>query len=157
VRIVVRPAVADEIRLLRRDVLRPGGTLAPSPYDLMAETVHVGAFDGDTVVGCASVFPEPHEDEKQAWRLRGMAVEPSRQGEGIGRLVLEAAIEAAAQAGAPLLWATGRVTAMEFYQRLGWLAVGDVFSYGPADLPHLLILRRLSDPRRTVGDGDFPR
>ena len=69
------------------------GTLAPSPYDLMAETVHIGAFDGEVVVGCASVFPEAHEDEPLAWRLRGMAVDPSRQGQGIGRLVLEAAVE----------------------------------------------------------------
>jgi GNAT superfamily N-acetyltransferase len=155
--IVVRPAAAEQIRLLRRDVLRPGGTLAPSAYDLMAETVQIGAFDGDVVVGCASIFPEAYEGEPMAWRLRGMAVDPSRQGEGIGRLVLEAAVEAAEQAGAPMLWATGRVAAMEFYQRLGWQAVGDVFSYGPADLPHLLIVRRLSDPRRTVSSGDFPR
>jgi predicted N-acetyltransferase YhbS len=146
----VRRADAAEIRLLRRDVLRPGGTLDPSQYDLMPAAIHIGAFDGETVIGCASVFPEPHESDPLAWRLRGMAVDPSRQGEGIGRLVLEASVAAATEAGAPLLWATGRVSAMAFYQRLGWQAVGDVFSYGPADLPHLLILLSLSGPRRTV-------
>jgi predicted N-acetyltransferase YhbS len=153
----VRRAAAAEIRLLRRDVLRPGGTLDPSPYDRMDATIHIGAFDGGTVIGCASVFPEPCDADPLAWRLRGMAVDPSRQGEGIGRLVLEATVAAAAQAGAPLLWATGRVSAMSFYQRLGWEAVGDVFSYGPADLPHRLLLLPLSGPRRTVDASDFPR
>jgi GNAT superfamily N-acetyltransferase len=143
--VVVRRARSEEIRELRLSVLRPDAERVPSSYDLDAATVHVGAFDGDVVVGCASVFPDPFEAEPRAWRLRGMAVEPSRQGEGIGRLVLDAAIEAARDAGAPMIWANGRVTAMAFYQRLGWQASGEVFSYGPADLPHLLIVRRLSD------------
>jgi hypothetical protein len=57
--------------------------------------------------------------------------------------VLDAATRAAAAAGAPLIWANGRVTAMAFYKRLGWEAVGNVFTSGPADLPHLMIQRSL--------------
>jgi GNAT superfamily N-acetyltransferase len=148
--LVVREATADEVRPLRLGVLRPHAPVVPAAYDLEPDTVHIGAFDGTTVVGCATVFPEPfvHDDpptdDPKAWRLRGMAVAPDRQGQGIGRLVLEAATAAAAQRGAPLLWANGRVTAMSFYQRLGWEAVGEVFSYGPANLAHLVIVRRLA-------------
>jgi GNAT superfamily N-acetyltransferase len=78
-----------------------------------------------------------------------MAVDPAYQGKGIGRLVLDAATAAAEAAGAPIIWANGRVTAMAFYQRLGWEAVGEVFSYGPAELAHLVIVRSLagSGPR----------
>jgi GNAT superfamily N-acetyltransferase len=141
--IEVRVASADEIRELRLAVLRPNAERVPSAYDLMPETVHIGAFDGERVVGCASVFPDPYVDEPNAWRLRGMAVDPAYQGQGIGRLVLDAATAAAEQAGAPSIWANGRVSAMAFYQRLGWDAVGDVFDYGPASLPHLTIIRPL--------------
>jgi predicted N-acetyltransferase YhbS len=150
VSIVVRPAKADEIRPLRRDVLRPGGTLEPPPYDLLPATRHVGAFDGEQVVGCATVFPEPYDDQPLAWQLRGMAVDPARQGEGIGGLVLVAAVDLAVAGGAALLWARGRVSALSFYSRHGWEPVGEVYHYGPAQIEHRTILRRLSDPRRTV-------
>jgi GNAT superfamily N-acetyltransferase len=143
--IEVRRATADEVRTLRRDVLRPGGSLAPTAYDLDPATVNIGAFDGDRVLGCATVFPEPYEGEPLAWRLRGMAVDPACQGRGVGRLVLDAATEAVEQVGVPLIWANARMTAMPFYQRLGWVAVGEVFSYGPADIPHRVILRRFAD------------
>jgi GNAT superfamily N-acetyltransferase len=143
VSIEVRRATADEVRTLRRDVLRPGGSLAPTPYDLDPATVNIGAFEGDRVIGCATVFPDPYEGEPLAWRLRGMAVDPACQGHGVGRLVLDAATAAVEQAGAPLIWANGRMTAMAFYERLGWVAVGEEFSYGPADIPHRVILRRL--------------
>jgi predicted N-acetyltransferase YhbS len=141
--IEVRRAAAEEVRPLRLAVLRPDAPMVPSAYDLESTTVHIGAFDGETVVGCATVFPEASDEEPLAWRLRGMAVDPAYQGQGIGGRVLDAATHAAAAAGAPLIWANGRVTAMAFYQRLGWEAVGNVFIYGPADLPHLMIQRSL--------------
>jgi GNAT superfamily N-acetyltransferase len=146
VTVVVRRAIAAEVRPLRLGVLRPQAPLVASDYDLDPATVHIGAFDDEAVVGCATVYPQPYDGEPaepSAWRLRGMAVDPGYQGRGIGRLVLDAATIAAEQAGAPLLWANGRVSAMAFYQQLGWEAVGDVFEHGPAGLPHRVILRRL--------------
>jgi GNAT superfamily N-acetyltransferase len=133
---------AEEIRPLRRDVLRPGGTLEPTAYDLDPVAIHIGAFDDGVVVGCASLYPEAYRAQGDAWRLRGMAVQPARQGRGIGASVLLSGTAAALEAGAPLIWATARVTAMSFYLRLGWQSVGDEFEYGPARLPHLLILWR---------------
>jgi predicted N-acetyltransferase YhbS len=155
--IVVRHATDEEVRPLRLGVLRPQAELVPAAYDLDPATVHIAAFDGERVVGCASLYPDPYDDQPEAWRLRGMAVDPTYQGQGIGRRVLEAGTIAAAAAGAPMIWANGRVSALGFYELLGWAAVGDVFSYGPAGLPHLVIVRRLSDPARTVGNGAFPR
>jgi GNAT superfamily N-acetyltransferase len=144
VTILVRRASADEIRELRLAVLRPDAVRVPSAYDLDPATVHIGAFDGDLAVGCATVFPDPYEDQLTAWRLRGMAVDPEYQGQGIGRMVLEAATDVAAEAAAPLLWANGRVSALSFYQSLGWEPIGAVFDYGPASLPHRVILHWLS-------------
>jgi GNAT superfamily N-acetyltransferase len=141
--IEVRRARDDEVRALRLGVLRPTAPLGPAAYDLLPTTVHIGAFDNDVVVGCASVFPEAYGDERAAWRLRGMAVDPSYQGQGIGRLVLDAVHDVASAAGAPLLWANGRTSALGFYQRMGWTAVGEEFTYGPADLPHFVIVRSL--------------
>jgi GNAT superfamily N-acetyltransferase len=143
VSIEVRPASADEVRRLRRDVLRPNGTLDPPPYDLEPATMHVAALDGGAVVGCATVFPQPYADEPRAWQMRGMAVDPAYQGRGIGRLVLEAATDVVRATQAPLIWANGRISAMSFYQGLGWESVGEIFEYGPASLPHLVVIRAL--------------
>jgi GNAT superfamily N-acetyltransferase len=138
----VRRATADEVRPLRLGVLRPNAPLVPAAYDELPDTVHVAALDDGQVVGCATVFPEPYGDEPTAWRLRGMAVDPAYQGTGVGRLVLAEAVAAAREAGARLLWANGRTSALGFYQKQGWEPVGEEFSYGPADLPHFVMVYR---------------
>lgn len=142
--IEVRRATADEVRPLRLGVLRPNAPLVPAAYDLEPETLHLAAFDGDAVVGCVTVFPNAYDGTADAWQLRGMAVAPAYQGQGIGRLVLDAAVDAVMATGAPLIWANGRVSALGFYQRHGWRAVGEEFTYGPAKLPHYVILRDLA-------------
>jgi GNAT superfamily N-acetyltransferase len=124
-------------------VLRPSAPLVPSAYDADPATVHIGAFVDGVAVGCASVFPAAYDDEPAAWRLRGMAVSPDYQGKGVGRQVLEAAIAVAAAAGAPLIWANARTSALGFYQLLGWRPVGEEFTYGPAGLPHYVMVRQL--------------
>lgn len=141
--IEVRRATVDEVRHLRKAVLRPNSPAGPVAYDLEPTTVHIAAVDAGAVVGCATVFPDPYLDEPRAWRLRGMAVTPDRQGQGIGRAVLEAATAVAVAADAPLLWANGRVSAIDFYESLGWQPIGPVFSYGPDSIDHRVILRPL--------------
>jgi GNAT superfamily N-acetyltransferase len=138
--VVVRRSTAEEVRPLRSLVLRGHPAAAVPAYDEDPVTVHVGAYAGDLVVGCASVFPEAYEDEPAAWHLRGMAVDPAWQGEGVGRLVLTGVVAEARSAGAPLLWANGRVQALGFYERLGWQVVGEQFIHGESRLPHKLIL-----------------
>src|SRR5690348_13913488 len=116
--LVVRRAAVTEIFPLRHAVLRPGRPVTYSVYSQDEGAVHVGAWDDDMLVGCATVFPQawpgPAGDhvapdapvaEAAAWRLRGMAVDPSRQGGGVGHAVLAEAVAAARSAAAPLLWA----------------------------------------------------
>ena len=141
--IVVRPAATEEVLELRMAVLRPGFPVVAADYDAFPGTRHVAAIADDVVVGCATVFPSPYRDADDAWQLRGMAVAPDRQGEHIGAVVLEGAIELAQAAGAPLVWANARTTALGFYERLGFEPVGDVFTYGALDLPHKVIVRAL--------------
>ena len=138
--VVVRVADAAEVRPLRMSVLRPGQPVVASDYDELPETRHVAALAGDVVVACASVFPSPHADAHAAWQLRGMAVAVDRQGTGLGARVLESAIDLARSAGAGVLWANARVSALGFYERLGFGVVGEEFTYGPLELPHKVIV-----------------
>jgi GNAT superfamily N-acetyltransferase len=140
VTLVVRRATAAEIRPLRQAVLRPGQPVADSVYPQDDVAVHVGGWDDGELVACATLFADPWPDEPRAWRLRGMAVEPSRQGTGIGRLVLAEGVEAAWASGAPLLWANARTSALGFYVRLGWRPVGGEFVPADSGLPHVAIV-----------------
>jgi GNAT superfamily N-acetyltransferase len=142
VSLVVRRARVDEIFPLRHAVLRPGRPVTYSVYSEDEAAVHLGAWDDDELVGCATVFPDPWPGpppEPAAWRLRGMAVDPSRQGQGLGGRVLAAAVDAASAAGAPLLWANGRSSALRFYERHGWKVAGEEFVTGDTGLPHFPI------------------
>ena len=146
----IREATVEEILPLRKAVLRPMEPVAPSPYDGAANVHHFAAFDDGVAVGCATVFPSEYDGLpvgsaaiESAWQLRGMAVEPGRQGSGVGRLVLEPAIDLVRAAGAPALWANARTTALPFYQAMGFEIVSEEFSYGPSELPHRRILLRL--------------
>jgi GNAT superfamily N-acetyltransferase len=138
----VRRAQADEIFPLRHAVLRPGRPESASGYAEDGTAVHIGAWDDDLLVGCATVFPDPWGGsgdwpaEDKAWRLRGMAVDPSRHRAGIGRLVLAAVVGAATAGGAPLLWANARTAALPFYEANGWTVAGEEFIASDTGLPH---------------------
>jgi GNAT superfamily N-acetyltransferase len=139
--ITARATTGLEVLPLRMAVLRPDQPVVEPDWHLFDDVHHFGAYDGDQLVGCATVFPSAYEttlDEPvpDAWQLRGMAVMADRQGQGIGAIVLAEAIEVVRASGAPLLWANARVTALNFYERLGFDVVGEVFDYGPASLPH---------------------
>lgn len=141
--LVVRRADVAEILPLRRAILRPGYPDDASDYAEDDQAVHIGAWDNGTLVGCATVFADPWPGpppEPAAWRLRGMAVETSRQGSGVGALVLAEAIGAARAAHAPLIWANGRSSALGFYERHGWRVAGEQFNASDTGLPHFPIV-----------------
>ena len=154
----VRRARVDEIFPLRHAVLRPGKPVSYSVYDEDDHAVHIGAWtsDGEMLVGCATVFPDPWPGppaEPAAWRLRGMAVDPEWQGRGVGAQVLAAAIAAARDAGAPLLWANGRTAALSFYRRHGFRTVGEEFITSDTGLSHHKIVLDLGEGAASVGAG----
>jgi len=150
----VRRAKAEEIRPLRHDVLRPGHPVEASVYaEDDGSAVHLGAWDDGVLVGCATVFPQAWPGplpaaEPSAWRLRGMAVATSRQTGGVGTQVLAAAVRAAREAGARLLWANARSSALGFYLRHGWEVAGEEFLTADTVLPHFPIV--LADDRGTA-------
>jgi len=140
--ITVGRASWQQTRELRHAVLRPGlpvGIL-DSPMDGVA--VEIAAWDGERLVGTARVFSQPWDgdpfpgSDSGAWQLRGMAVEPAYQGQGIGGRVLAEAVTAAREGGAFFLWANARTSALGFYQRHGWAARGEEFIYPESGIPH---------------------
>jgi GNAT superfamily N-acetyltransferase len=135
---------------LRRRVLRGGDPSSDVTFaqDTVDGAFHLAALDEDgTVVGVASFYPVPtpwRPDAAAPWQLRGMAVDPSMQGGGVGRQLLLAAVERLRADGADVLWANVRDSAEGFYARMGWETVGEGFlSVG---IPHHVAVLDLSVP-----------
>ena len=150
----VRTVAATDTRDLRSRVLRPAGVL---PGDL-PDAVHLAWVDagGGGVLACAVLRAEPPVlalpgAGGPCWRLRGMAVEPARQGTGLGATVLDAVLAHIATAGGGLLWCNARTPAQNFYARAGFASAGDVW-VDPEIGPHVVMWRRVepaSDRGRT--------
>ena len=99
------------------------------PHDHWEEARHWGAIENGQVVGIVSIYPENKEGIKdlKTWRLRGMAVEAHLQGKGVGRLLVDAALEFCRQQGVSTLWCNARTPAIPFYEKLGFVKVGQEF------------------------------
>ena len=143
----MREVEAGATHDLRRRVLRSHLPDAGVEYpeDHLAGSVHLAVEDDDaTLVAIATTFPEPtpHRPGARATRLRGMAVEPSSQGRGVGAFLLDAVVARARRDGYEVMWANGRDVALGFYRRHGWKVVGDGFE--SIGLPHHVVIVDLS-------------
>lgn len=124
---------ASQTYELRHDVLRPHQSMHEMAFegDESPEAVHVAALDPQGEVVCvASAWPEPAPFSVEggvAWRLRGMATREGWRGRGVGADVLGALVELVRQGGGHLLWCNARMRAAPFYERAGFVAVGEVF------------------------------
>jgi predicted GNAT family N-acyltransferase len=145
----IRRARADEVVDLRHVVLRRGlpRKTAVFPGDADSSARHFVAIRNDAIVGTLTLHLNQCENEP-AWQLRGMAIEPSQQGRGIGSQLLEAA-ERSVLEDSPTrqLWCNARVPAVAFYEKHGWRVVSEVFDV-PTAGPHVKMVKRLTEKVR---------
>ena len=142
--LVIRSISVEATRPIRQQVLRPGQPVDTTRYpaDQMPAAWHAGAFLGDDLIGVASIYrePPPGSAAPTAWRLRGMAVLPEHQGHGYGQALVRACLDHLRGQGGQQLWCNGRVSALPFYQRLGFAPHGEIFDL-PISGPHYLLVR----------------
>ncbi|HTS79665.1 MAG TPA: GNAT family N-acetyltransferase [Myxococcaceae bacterium] len=105
------------------------------PFD--RESLHLVALDGERVVGCVLFHPEGPE----TGRLFQMAVEPERQGTGLGTRLVRALEDEVARRGFREVVLHARDTAVGFYSRLGYTPIGA--PYVEVGIPHQNMRRSL--------------
>jgi GNAT superfamily N-acetyltransferase len=141
--VTVRPIRPEETHVLRQRILRAHQALAEMEYpgDRDAQTVHFGAFDGERLVGIASIYHEAWKDDPQPgdWRLRGMAVDEAARGGGVGAKLLEACARHIADHGGKRLWCNARTPACAFYERFGLSRRGPIWDEGAIG-PHVVMV-----------------
>lgn len=110
---------------LRNEVLRRPLGLNLFDEDLAAESSqsHFGLFDGETLLACVIAVPLTKGEVK----LRQMAVAPSAQGRGLGRLLLEALEHELVTRGFEVATLHARAGVLDFYGKLGFRCEGGEF------------------------------
>jgi L-Ala-D/L-Glu epimerase len=138
---VIRRVTAEDIRPLRHSVLRPGQDYLETRYLGDDAGVHFGAFDGDRLVGIASLYEEDRVGGPAGgWRLRGMATDPDVRGAGFGAALLDGCLEHVAGAGGTEVWCNARMVAVGFYRRAGFEVISEEFDV-PGIGPHVVMVR----------------
>ena len=119
---------------LRNEVLRKPLGLNLYDEDLKQEQdqLHFGLFDhGNSLIACVIAVPQGSGQAK----LRQMAVKAGYEGQGVGRRLLLSLEARLACQGVAQLSLHARISAVGFYEKLGYVRSGD--SFVEVGLPHI--------------------
>ncbi|MDE3236225.1 MAG: GNAT family N-acetyltransferase [Bacteroidota bacterium] len=124
---------------LRYQILRKplGLTFSETDLDKEKDDILIGCFEDDKLEGCC-ILTKMGED---AVRLRQMAVTPSLQGKGIGRVLMVFAENVARDMGYRRILMHARKTAQGFYEKLGYRVCSDEFL--EVTIPHYVMEKQL--------------
>ena len=146
----VHAVPVDEVRALRLKYLRPGGSDDDVVYktDDDPTAQHFAAKDEDgNVVGVGSMHVENRVAGVAPYgvpgmRIRGMAVEETWRGRGVGADIIRAMVRAGCEAGMTEAWANARTANLGFYQRTRFKPVSSAFEI-PRIGEHVVMARSL--------------
>lgn len=108
---------------LRREVLYPSEPLYAMKMEEDANGLHFGAFYDHELIGVVSLFQTGTD-----FQFRKFAIAPHMQYKGVGRALLQYIISFARLQGGNRLWCNARSTAVNFYQKAGFVTTGQTFS-----------------------------
>ena len=98
---------------------------------------HLVCQEDGELVGCLILVPQGTDE----LRMRQVAVSPLARGRGIGRALTEFAEDFARRRGFSRVTLHARVTAVPFYEKLGYERVGEQFE--EVTIPHWGMEKRL--------------
>lgn len=124
---------------LRNEMLRKplGLHFTREELDQEKDDILIGAFEDDRLLGCCLLTRQ----DPTTVRLRQMAVPSGMQGKGIGRALMIFAENIARDLGYKRLCMHARSSAIGFYTKLGYAAVGTEFT--EVTIPHYIMEKSL--------------
>lgn len=109
---------------------------------------------GERVVGAATLCLPGADHDERCGKVQQVCVNEQRQGEGIGtKLMIAIEARAFAELAIPGLYCHAQLSAMGFYERLGWVAGSDVFQEAGIDHKRMEIVAPRPEDVSSVGDG----
>jgi len=128
----------SEVQLRYENLRKPLGLeFSREELDKEQDFFHFGAFDGAELIGCLVLVPLSQTEIN----MRQVAVIPDRQGQGIGKRLVQAAEEYAREKGFEWMKLHARETAVPFYLSLGYEIYSDPFF--EVTIPHRSMRKRL--------------
>ncbi|MFY4776533.1 GNAT family N-acetyltransferase [Metabacillus sp. RGM 3146] len=137
-RIDLREAIS-----LRQKVILPGANFEECKYagDDSKDTMHIGAFSKEQLVGTASFYKE-HNSKlkgKNMYRLQGLAIDPEHRNELRGQTLILFGENLLAQNEIDVLWCKTRASNLPYYQHLGFHETGDTYNHKEKGLQVLMV------------------
>ena len=138
---------AKDTYLIRHKMLRAEYPMEDCHFekDEDDQSFHLGAFMEGRLVSVASFYFEGHEkiEAPNQYRLRGMATLEENQRKGLSSELLKAAFPIIKQNLCSVLWCNARVSAIGFYQKVGFEIISETFDI-PDVGPHVLMKKQVT-------------
>ena len=108
------------------------------------KTFHLACIYNNVTISCATFYPENNKffPNEKSYRLRGMATDTEYRKKGIGKKIMLEAFEEIKKKEGTLLWCNARLTAVEFYKKLGLQTIGKEFDISDIG-PHYLMYKKM--------------
>lgn len=125
---------AIETYTIRKEILRKGIPLSERIRGEFDESsFHIGFFMNTKLIGVCSFIEKKHECfQGIQYRLAGMAILEKHQRRGVGSSLIKNALIILKKRNVSIVWCNARVSALKFYDKLGFLIKGEQF-----DIPHI--------------------
>lgn len=129
---------AQMVRLRNEVLRRPLGLqINPEELEREKEDILIGAFDDERLLACCMLT----KVDQATVKLRQMAVHNSLQGKGVGASMMNFAENVARDHGYRNMVMNARKTALGFYEKLGYSAIGEEFE--EVTIPHFKMQKQL--------------
>lgn len=132
----------DQASGLRYEVLHaPFGVSRDDDWnDGDPASTHLVVVVGDDVVGYGRLIADT---EERTGQIRQIAVNPAWERRGIGTALIRALLDSARGRGMTDVWLNARLTAVPFYEKLGFKVTSGTFRSPRTYLPHVRMDRAL--------------
>ncbi len=142
----IQKITSTETYPVRHIVLRAGKPIESCQFDgdELVSTHHFGHYLNNQIIGVISLFAidNSHFITQKSFQIRGMAVLPAFQKQGIGEALVKEAEKFCTTQKADLIWFNARTTAVGFYKKMGYEIVGAEFEINEVG-PHFLMYKKL--------------
>ncbi len=132
---------------LRSRILRPRQPIELCHFaeDDFESTFHLGVLKNEKIISNGTFMQNTNpyfSDNKNVYRLRGVATDKQFQGQGCGRLILAKAEDILTEKKCEILWFNARESAFGFYEKCGYKKIGDMFDIAGVG-PHKVMFKKL--------------
>ena len=149
----IQKIASTETYPVRHIVLRAGKPIESCQFqgDELETTNHFGYYINNQIIGVISIFEINNKQflVQKSFQIRGMAVLPSFQKQGIGEALVKESEKFCTTQKANLIWFNARTTAVGFYQKMGYEIVGSAFEINEVG-PHFLMFKYLSREMKLI-------